>query len=99
LHNPALRQSTRTGNDLAVEIPTVAKIRGWSQNVDDTKIELLDHSSPNQKTFDTKIAQREQLLKASPSDSDGVLFKNRIRLTPDRELLIYREDRFDHYQF
>jgi hypothetical protein len=84
---------------LVVEIPTVAKIRGWSQNVDDTKIESLDHPSPNRKSFDAKIAQREKQLKTSPHETDGVLFKNRIRLSPDSELLVYREDKFDHYQF
>jgi hypothetical protein len=84
---------------LVVEIPTVAKIRGWSQNVDDTKIELLDHPSPNRRTFDTNISQRVRQLKMSPHDTDGVLFKNRLQLSPDSELLVYREVKSDRRMY
>jgi hypothetical protein len=84
---------------LVIEIPTVAKIRGWSQNVDDTKIVSVEHPSPNRKTFDTNISQRERQLKMSPHDTDGVLFKNRIRLSSDSELLVYREVKSDRRMY
>jgi hypothetical protein len=84
---------------LVVEIPSVSKIKGWEQEVSYTKIELVDHPSPSRKIFDAKVAQREKQLRASPHNTDGMLFKDRIRLTPDSDLLIFREDKFDHYQF
>ncbi|MBU1424453.1 MAG: hypothetical protein KKH12_10360 [Gammaproteobacteria bacterium] len=84
---------------LVIEIPTVSKIRGWEQTVDDTIIESLDHPSPSRKAFDTKITQREKLLRTSPNDTDGVLFKNRIRLTPESELLVYRKGKVDHRMY
>jgi hypothetical protein len=82
---------------LVVEIPTEAKTDGWDQKVDDTKIESLDSPSPNRKSFDAKVAQREKQLKASPHETDGVLFKERIHLTPDSDLLVYRKDSSDTY--
>ena len=84
---------------LVIEIPAVAKIRGWEQKVNYTKIESIIPSGPNRKSFDAKIAQREKQLKASPHNTDGVLFKNRINLTPDSELLVYREDKYDHFLY
>jgi hypothetical protein len=84
---------------LVIEIPSVSKIGGWGQEVERTKIVSVTPPSLNRKSFDTKISQRENQLKASPHDTDGVLFKNRIHLTPDSELLVYREDKFDNYQF
>ncbi|MBU1424450.1 MAG: hypothetical protein KKH12_10345 [Gammaproteobacteria bacterium] len=42
---------------IVVEMPTVAKINGWEHEVDRTKIETVDHPSPNRKYFDTKIAR------------------------------------------
>jgi hypothetical protein len=81
---------------LVIEIPTEAKIREWSQNVDYTEIKSIDTPSPTRKSFDTRIAQRERFLKTSPNDADGVLFHNRIHLTPDGDLLIYRKGKVDH---
>ncbi|MBU1424454.1 MAG: hypothetical protein KKH12_10365 [Gammaproteobacteria bacterium] len=84
---------------LVIEVPTVSKIKGWEHEVDRTKIKTVDHHSPNRKSFDTKIAQQERQLRSSPHNTEGVLFKNRIRLTPDSELLVYREDRYDHFLY
>ena len=78
---------------LVVEIPTVAKIKGWGQKIDDIKIESVSPPSLNQKAFDAKVAQREKQLKTSPHDTDGVLLKNKIQLNPDSVLLVYREDK------
>jgi hypothetical protein len=84
---------------LVVEIPAVAKIRGWDQKVDYTNIVSIDTPSPSRKFFDAKIVQREKQLQTSPNDTDGVLFKSRIRLTPDSELLVYRKGKLDHRIF
>ncbi|MBU1424451.1 MAG: hypothetical protein KKH12_10350 [Gammaproteobacteria bacterium] len=82
---------------LVIEIPSMAKIEGgWDQTIDGTKIVSLDTPSPNRKSFDTKVAQRERQLKLSPHDTDGVLFKKGIRLTPDSELFVYRKDKSDN---
>jgi|GEM_PF-5414410 hypothetical protein len=84
---------------LVVEIPAVAKINGWSQKVDYTKIESITPPSPNRKSFDAKIAQREKQLKTSPHETDGVLLKNKTQLSPDSFLFVYREDSSDTYLY
>lgn len=81
---------------LVVEVPSVSKIRGWEQEVDDTKIESHSAPSPNRRLFDERNAQQEKLLLTSPSDTDGVLLKSRIQLTPDSELFVYRKGKLDH---
>ena len=78
---------------LVIEIPTVAKIIGWSQEVDDVKIESVSPPSLNQKAFDAKVAQREIQLKTSPHDTDRVLLKNKIQLSPDSVLFAFRKDK------
>lgn len=81
---------------LVVEIPVQARIMdGWDQKIDYTKIEPIIPPSPNQKAFDTKVAQLEKKLKTSPHDTDGILLKNKIQLTPDSILFVYREDKSD----
>ena len=82
-----------------IAIPTVARIKGWNQKVDDIKIESITPPSTNKLAFDAKTNQRITLLKTSPHKTDGVLFKDKIQLTSDSNLLIYRENRLDHYQF
>jgi hypothetical protein len=47
---------------LVVEIPTVAKINGWSQKVDDTKIVSVEHPSPNRKTFARRSQSEPKIL-------------------------------------
>lgn len=69
------------------EIPKVARINGWGQNVDDTKIEMIVPPSANKSIFDATIAQRVTLLKTSPSKTDGYIFKDKTQLTPDSYLL------------
>ena len=81
---------------LTIEIPNATKIRGWEQEVNYTKIKPVDLPSPNRKTFDVKIAQREKQLRASPNDTDGMLFKSRIGLSPNSTLLVYRKGKVDH---
>ena len=84
---------------LVIEIPTTAKIFDWEQKIASTTIKSIDTPSPNRKSFDAKVAQREKHLKASPHNTDGFLFKNKIRLTPDSELLVYRKDKSDNLIF
>ena len=74
------------------EIPSVARIKGWTQNVDDTKIETISRPAMNKTAFENKIAQRVTLLKTSPHKTDGILFKDKIQLTPDSLLFVYREN-------
>ena len=81
---------------LVIEIPSVSKVSGWEQKVNYTKIKSVDHPSPNRKSFEAKIAQQEKQLRASPNDADGMLFKSRIGLSPDSELLVYRKGKVDH---
>lgn len=83
----------------AIEMPAVARVKGWDQNVDRTKIETVFPPAPNRMAFDTKISQRVNQLKTSPHETDGFLFKNNIQLTADSELLVYREDKIDTFQF
>lgn len=79
---------------LVVEIPTAARIiDGWDQEIDYTKIESIIPPSPSQKAFDTKVAQVEKKLKTSPHDTDGALLKNKIQLTPESVLFVYRKDK------
>jgi hypothetical protein len=82
-----------------VEIPSVARIKGWTQKVDDTKIETISPPSLNKLAFDNKITKRETLLKNSPHETDGVLFKNKIQLSPDSNLLVYRESQSDRRMY
>ena len=79
---------------LVVEIPAQARIiDGWDQEIDYTKIESVTPPSPSQKIFDAKVARLEKHLKSSPHDTEGVLFKNKIQLTPDSVLFVYRKDK------
>lgn len=82
-----------------VEIPTAARVHGWDQKVDDVKIETISPPAKNQIAFENKVAQRERDLKVSPHKTEGVLFKNKIRLTPESELLVYREDQHDTFGY
>ncbi|MEQ6340991.1 MAG: T6SS immunity protein Tli4 family protein [Gammaproteobacteria bacterium] len=75
-----------------VEIPTAASIKGWDQKVDMSKIETVFPPALNKMAFENKVAQRETLLKTSPHETDGVLFKNKIQLTPESDLFVYREN-------
>jgi hypothetical protein len=70
-----------------VEIPSVARIKGWTQKVDATKIEAITPPSINKMAFEAKIDQRVTLLKTSPSQTEGYLFKDKINLTPDSKLI------------
>ena len=74
------------------EIPSVARINGWDQKVDRTKIETISRPAINKTAFENKIAQRVTLLKTSPHKTDGILFKDKIQLTPDSQLFVYREN-------
>ena len=79
---------------LVVEIPSVAYITNdWGQQIVDTEIESISPPSLNQKAFDTKVNQRETLLKTSPHNTDNVLLKVKIQLSPESILFVYREDR------
>lgn len=84
-----------------IEIPTVARINGWDQEVDDTKIESVEPPSLNKKAFDAKVHHREMVLKTSPHDTEGHLLKSKIQLSPDSVLFVYRADKTDKtlYQF
>lgn len=80
---------------LMIEIPTVARINGWDQEVEDTKIVTVIPPSLNRKSFDEKTNHREMVLKTSPHNTDGVLLKSKIQLSPDSVLYVYREDKSD----
>ena len=86
---------------LVIEIPEVAYIKGWDQKIDDTNIESISPPSLNKKTFDAKVNHREMILKTSPHDTDGVLLKSKIQLSPNSVLFAYRKDKTDRtlYQF
>ena len=45
--------------------------------------------------FENQITQRVALLKTSPHKTDGVLFKDKIQLSPESILLVYRENQSD----
>ena len=77
-----------------IAIPTVARVNGWDQKVSFTKIETVTPPAPNRIAFDKKISQRISQLKTSPHETDGFLFKNKIQLSPDSELLVYRQNEF-----
>lgn len=82
-----------------MEIPVVARINGWDQNVNYTKIESIVPPSTNKRDFDSKIAQRVTQLKNSPHNTEGMLFKDQVHLTPDSDLLVYRENKRDHFLY
>ena len=77
------------------EIPSVARINGWDQKVDMSTIETISRPAINKMAFENKIAQRVALLKTSPHKTDGVLFKDKIQLSPESILLVYRENQSD----
>jgi hypothetical protein len=81
-----------------IAIPTVARIKGWTQNVDATKIETIIPPSANKQAFDAKVDQRVTLLKASPNVTEGYLFKDKIQLTQDSGLLTSYNDAGTRYK-
>ncbi|BBP00031.1 hypothetical protein SFSGTM_07390 [Sulfuriferula nivalis] len=80
-----------------IAIPTVARIKGWDQNVDRTKIEIITPPSTNKRAFDTKTDQQIAALKTSPSVTDGYSFKDKTQLTQDSNLLTSYNDSGTRY--
>lgn len=80
---------------LVIEIPEVAYIKGWDQEVERLKIESISPPSTSRKAFDAKVNHREMILKTSPHDTEGHLFKDKMQPSPDSVLFIYREDNTD----
>ena len=80
---------------LILEIPAVAKIENWSYEVDEIKINSITPPSLSQKAFDAKVNQLEAKLKTSPHNTEGVRFKSKTQLSPDRVLFVSRESKSD----
>ena len=78
-----------------IEIPTVAKIESWRQEVLDTKIETISPPSLNRNVFDAKVRQIDTKLHISPHKTDGVRLKSKIQLTTESVLFVYRENATD----
>ena len=78
---------------LVIEIPEVAYIKGWDQEVNYTKIESVTPPSQNRKSFDAKLNQREKMLMAPSPDNDGALLKSKTQLSPDSILFAYRKSK------
>lgn len=76
-----------------IEIPRVARIDGWSQELDSTKIETISPPSLTQKIFNAKVVQFETRLKTSPHDTEGTLLKNKLIPTANSVLFAYRKDK------
>ena len=76
-----------------IEIPTVANIDSWRQEVNYIEIKSISPPSPNRNVFEAKIRLLETKLKTSPHDLNGVLLKNKTQLNPDSVLFVYRESR------
>ena len=82
-----------------VSIPLIARIKGWSQNIDDTEIDSITPPSQSKIAFDDKIAQNETKLISTPHKTGGVLFNKKIQLSPEATLLVHRADRHDNFLY
>ncbi|MDO8989135.1 MAG: T6SS immunity protein Tli4 family protein [Sideroxyarcus sp.] len=80
---------------LVIEIPEVAHIKGWDQEVERLTIESISPPSISRKAFDAKVHHREIVLKTSPHKTEGHLLKSKVQPSPDSVLFVYREDGAD----
>ena len=80
---------------LVIEIPEVANINGWDQEVERLKIEAISPPSISRKAFDAKIYHREMVLNTSLHNTEGHRLKSKIQPSPDSVLFVYREDNID----
>ena len=78
-----------------IEIPTVANIDSWRQEVNYIEIKSISPPSPNRNVFDAKVRQLETKLKTSQHKTDGVRLKTKTQISPESVLFVYREDAKD----